>query len=227
MNYLPDAYAHGAHIFTEVAVQSVGRYEGKWRVAFDVLGEGGERSPGAPSRFVTADVVVLAAGTLGSTQILLRSRDLGLPVSDRVGHGFSGNGDVLAFAYDTDRSVRDVGLGEDVPQTNTAVGPTITGLIDLRGPGQDLENALIIEDGAIPGALAAVIPLALCAAAEGVPEEVPMRLRELAGIPFGSHHGPVGRTGHEHRRRRRADRPGERPDPGGVARGRRAARLRA
>ncbi len=55
---------------------------------------------------VLADVVVLAAGTLGSTEILLRSRDLGLPVSDRLGHGFSGNGDVLAFAYDTDAPVR-------------------------------------------------------------------------------------------------------------------------
>jgi cholesterol oxidase len=194
MNYLPDAYAHGAHIFTEAAVQSVRRYAGNWRVAFDVLGEGGERSPGAPSRFVTADVVVLAAGTLGSTQILLRSRDLGLPVSDRLGYGFSGNGDVLAFAYDVDRPVRDVGLGEHLPRTDTAVGPTITGLIDLRGPDTDLADALIIEDGAIPGALASVIPIALCAAAEGVPEDPAMRLRELAGIPFGSHHGPAGRT---------------------------------
>jgi cholesterol oxidase len=194
MNYLPDAYAHGAHIFTEVGVQSVRRCEGKWRVAFDVLGEGGERSPGAPARFVTADVVVLAAGTLGSTQILLRSRDLGLPVSERLGQGFSGNGDVLAFAYDTDGSVRDVGLGERVPQAGTAVGPCITGLIDLRGPDTDVANSLIIEDGGIPGALASVIPLALCAAAEGVPEDPLMRLRELAGIPFGAHHGPVGRT---------------------------------
>src|SRR3984957_4019151 len=192
MNYLPDAYAHGAHIFTEVGVQSVRRCEGKWQVAFDVLGEGDERSPGAPARFVTADVVVLAAGTLGSTQILLRSRDLGLPVSERLGQGFSGNGDVLAFAYDTDQSVRGVGLGEDVPRADTAVGPAITGLIDLRGP--DPDNSLIIEDGSIPGALASVIPLALCAAAEGVPEDAAMRLRELAGIPFGSHHGPVGRT---------------------------------
>jgi cholesterol oxidase len=194
MNYLPDAYAHGAHIFTEVGVQSVRRCDGRWQVAFDVLGEGGERSTGAPARFVTADVVVLAAGTLGSTQILLRSRDLGLPVSDRLGQGFSGNGDVLAFAYDTDGSVRDVGLGEHVPQAGTAVGPCITGLIDLRGPDTDVANALIIEDGSMPGALASVIPLALCAAAEGVPEDATTRLRELAGIPFGAHHGPVGRT---------------------------------
>ena len=137
---------------------------------------------------------MLAAGTLGSTQILLRSRDLGLPVSDRLGHGFSGNGDVLAFAYDTDEPVRDVGLGDRVPRADTAVGPTITGLIDLRGPDTGLEDALIIEDGAIPGALASVIPLVLSAASDGVPEGAAKRLRGLAGIPFGSHHGPVGRT---------------------------------
>jgi len=190
MNYLPDAYAHGAHIFTQVAVQSVRRCQGKWRVAFDALGGSAAASP----RFVTADVVVLAAGTLGSTQILLRSRDLGLPVSDRLGHGFSSNGDVLAFAYDTDRPVREVGLGKRVPTADTAVGPTITGLIDLRGPDTDLADALIIEDASIPGALASVVPLVLSAASEGVPESAGKRLRELAGIPFGSYRGPIGRT---------------------------------
>ncbi len=194
MNYLPDAYVHGAHIFTEVAVQSVRRCQDSWRVAFDVLDEAGERSPAAPSRFVTADVVVLAAGTLGSTQILLRSRDLGLPVSDRLGHGFSGNGDVLAFAYDTDSSVRGVGLGERVPREETAVGPSITGLIDMRGPDTDLEGALIIEDGAIPGALASVLPLAFSVASSPIADDGPRRLLQLAGIPFGSYRGPVGRT---------------------------------
>lgn len=194
MNYLPDAYAHGAHIFTEVAVQSVHRCQDKWRVAFDVLDSGPERVPGTPSRFVTADVVVLAAGTLGSAQILLRSRDLGLPVSGRLGYGFSGNGDVLAFAYDTDRPVRGVGLGERISRQDTLVGPAITGLIDLRGPDTDQKNALIIEDGVIPGALASVIPLALSVASDGIPEGGTRRLRELAGIPFGSYRGPVGRT---------------------------------
>ena len=190
MNYLPDAYAHGAQIFTEVAVQSVRRCHGTWKVSFDALGPG----PGTGSRFVTADVVVLAAGTLGSTQILLRSRDLGLPLSDRLGDGFSSNGDVLAFAYDTDQPTHDVGLGDRIPRADTAVGPTITGLIDLRGEDTGLQDALIIEDGAIPGALASVIPLVLSAASDGVPEGAAKRLRGLAGIPFGPHHGPVGRT---------------------------------
>jgi cholesterol oxidase len=52
----------------------------------------------APLRSVTATVVVLAAGTFGSVQLLLRS-GLGLPrLSARVGEGFSSNGDLLTFA---------------------------------------------------------------------------------------------------------------------------------
>jgi len=195
MNYLPDAHWHGAHIFTEVSVRTVLREEGRWRVTYDASGHD---PSGAPPRSVLADVVVLAAGTLGSTEILLRSRDLGLPVSDRLGYGFSGNGDVLAFAYDTDASLRGVGLGDRVPREDTLVGPAITGLVDLRGPDVDKRDALIIEEGSIPGALAAVLPIVMDAASyENLDKEsVPMarRLRELAEIPLGSHRGPVDRT---------------------------------
>jgi cholesterol oxidase len=201
MNYLPDAHAHGAHIFTEVAVRSVHRWQDKWRVAFDVLAAGRGRYGTAPSQFITADVVVLAAGTLGSTEILLRSQARGLPVSGRLGEGFSGNGDVLAFAYDTDRSVRGVGLGRRVPSKHTAVGPTITGMIDLRDTQENLEKALIIEDGAIPGALAAMLPAAMYAASYGSSHidagqgpSAARRLRELAEIPLGSYRGPIDHT---------------------------------
>ena len=198
MNYLPDAHAHGAQIFTEVAVRSVQRWHGTWRVVFDVLGAGRGRYGTAPSQFITADVVVLAAGTLGSTEILLRSGDQGLKMSERLGYGFSGNGDVLALAYDTSRPIRGVGLGRGVPRKHTAVGPTITGMIDLREEQPDRSKALIIEDGAIPGALAAILPAALYAASFGSPgghgASSARRLREFAEIPLGSYHGPVDRT---------------------------------
>ena len=55
---------------------------------------------------ISADHVVLGAGTLGSTEILLRSREKGLPLSDRLGASFSGNGDALGFAYDSYLSPR-------------------------------------------------------------------------------------------------------------------------
>jgi hypothetical protein len=41
--------------------------------------------------------VFLGAGALGTTEILLRSKALGLRMSDKVGTHMSGNGDILAF----------------------------------------------------------------------------------------------------------------------------------
>src|SRR3954464_9595158 len=57
----------------------------------------------APEREVHAPVVVLAAGTLGSTLFLLANRP-GLPrLSPRLGTGFSSNGDLLFFVRGADR----------------------------------------------------------------------------------------------------------------------------
>lgn len=41
--------------------------------------------------------VFLGAGALGTTEILLRSKGLGLRMSEKVGTHMSGNGDILAF----------------------------------------------------------------------------------------------------------------------------------
>jgi hypothetical protein len=41
--------------------------------------------------------VFLGAGSFGTTEILLRSKKLGLKMSSRVGTQMSGNGDILAF----------------------------------------------------------------------------------------------------------------------------------
>ena len=43
-------------------------------------------------------MVFFGAGALGTTEILLRSKDLGpIEMSDSVGQNMSGNGDLLAF----------------------------------------------------------------------------------------------------------------------------------
>ncbi len=60
---------------------------------------------------LTADIVVLAAGTLGSTEILLRSRQEGLALSDWLGARFTSNGDAIAIAYNNDVPVNGVGVG--------------------------------------------------------------------------------------------------------------------
>jgi cholesterol oxidase len=84
MNYLPDAKNHGAEIFTRVAVRFLERRDEGWLVHYQLLDTGRERFD-APPLFLSAEVVVLAAGALGSTEILLRSAAKGLPLSDRLG----------------------------------------------------------------------------------------------------------------------------------------------
>ena len=169
MNYLPDAVAHGAQIFSEVDVRWVEQAAGKgaggdrtraqWVVRAQPLGSRRDHFD-APPLAVTADVVVLAAGTLGSSRVLLQSRRLGLSVSDRLGHHFSGNGDVLGFSFRPGRPVRAVGSGHRAPDRDSPAGPCITSVIDRRG-GVPLENGIIIEDAVVPGAVAGLLPLQL------------------------------------------------------------------
>ncbi|SEK76673.1 Choline dehydrogenase [Roseateles sp. YR242] len=94
---------------------------------------------------VRARRVVLAAGTLGSTEILMRSRRRGLAVSRLLGQRFSGNGDVIAVGQGWREPVQAV-ADEQQPFAMRQVGPTITGV--LQG-GPDF----VVEDLAVPGAL--------------------------------------------------------------------------
>jgi choline dehydrogenase-like flavoprotein len=57
---------------------------------------------------ITADKVIMAAGTVGTNEILLRSKQNGhLPeLSDTLGEGFSTNGDYLAFIENTKEKTR-------------------------------------------------------------------------------------------------------------------------
>ena len=72
---------------------------------------------------VTADIVVVGAGVLGSTEILLRSAARGLPLSGALGTHFSGNGDVLGFAYGGRDAVHGVGHGDRPAAGREWVGP--------------------------------------------------------------------------------------------------------
>lgn len=86
---------------------------------------------------VTGERVVLAAGSIGSTALLLRSRQYLPNLSSMLGSHFSPNGDFLAAAIFTDDPV------------NPTIGPTITTMVDYRD-GQNL----IIEDGGFPEMIA-------------------------------------------------------------------------
>jgi cholesterol oxidase len=85
--------------------------------------------------------VVVAAGALGSTEILLRSKQDGhLPlVSNRVGHNWSSNGDFLTPALHFLRQ----------PTVQPTFGPTITAAIDLLD-GTYKGKDIFVEDGGFP-----------------------------------------------------------------------------
>ena len=167
MNYLPDARAHGATMFTEVGVRRLDRRDGQWRVHYEMLNAGRERF-GPPEMMVTADIVILAAGALGSTEILLRSQKEGLgeelTLSGQVGIGFSGNGDLLGLAYNTGSRANSIGAGRPRPTRGEAPGPCIAGTLSVPDPNMRDHN-VVIEEGVIPGALAKVMPFLLGGAA--------------------------------------------------------------
>jgi cholesterol oxidase len=153
MTYLPDAKAHGAEIFTELSVSHIEKGEGDWRVYF-APSDAKDPTPSV----VEAKTVVLAAGTLGSTEILLRSRERGLPLSDRLGEKFSANGDIIAFALGGYARVNGIGVGVPPKFVGDAIGACVAGQIELPDTG-DLDRSMILQEGVLPSALAPLLPV--------------------------------------------------------------------
>lgn len=200
MNYLPDARNHGAEIFTRAAVRYVERQGDHWRVHYQWV-ESGQEKFDAPTLTVQAKVVILSAGTLGSTEILLRSQQNGLATSNMLGQHFSGNGDVVGFAYNTDREINGIGYGDKGLDTLDTVGPCIAGLIDLRGQ-DNLNDGMIIEEGVIPGALSGTLPAAFALQAkmigkdtdEGWVDNARQIAREAESLLRGAYDGAMKNT---------------------------------
>jgi cholesterol oxidase len=161
MNYLPAARDAGADVFVGIPVRSV-QPDGSGGWLVHVVVPGYHRLGRGPRRgVVRARQVVLAAGTLGSTEILLRSRQAGLPLSDHLGRDVSGNGDILAVAFDGREVVNAIGTGPRTP-ADTPIGPTIVGKIDLTAIEVG-NHRLMIEDASVPPALGRAIPPLLAA----------------------------------------------------------------
>jgi cholesterol oxidase len=130
LNYLSEATRLGAEIWTLREVRSFAPREGGGYlvryVEHDPADEGREidtKDPHVrPLRELTCDRLVLAAGTLGSTFLLLKSRAAFPGLSPRLGSRFGGNGDLLTFALGARRPLQ------------PSFGPVITSA--LRVPDQ-------------------------------------------------------------------------------------------
>ncbi|PYH98060.1 FAD/NAD(P)-binding domain-containing protein [Aspergillus ellipticus CBS 707.79] len=159
--YLTDAWNWGAEIFCGCEVRYLEKDpHGKGYIVYFVW-HGNGRSVFIEDfqtqlLWVKAnDLCFLGAGALGTTEILLRSRKYGLPMSTLVGRNMSGNGDMLVFGYNGKEVVNAISGAKQAP------GPTITGVIDGRGSSGDALAGYVIEDGCIPKPLSRLIPLLL------------------------------------------------------------------
>jgi len=108
-NYLAIARQAGADLFPQVEVERIEPHPaGGYQVLY-IRREAARRSPDRGTLRARRAVVV-AAGSIGSTEILLRSRQR-LSLSDALGTRFSGNGDFFGLAYNCDSRTDALGWG--------------------------------------------------------------------------------------------------------------------
>ncbi|SNQ48452.1 FAD dependent oxidoreductase (fragment) [Frankia canadensis] len=100
--YLSAAKYHGADIRTHHEVRTITpRDGGGYAVGYVVHNPGTARATvDLSTRTVTCDKLVLAAGTFGTTYLLLRNRSALPGMSRQLGRRFCGNGDLLGFVSD-------------------------------------------------------------------------------------------------------------------------------
>ncbi|KAK0636276.1 hypothetical protein B0T17DRAFT_503744 [Bombardia bombarda] len=158
VTYLADAWNWGAEMFCECEVRHI--QKAKNGEGYLVFFAWHGRNRGHFKANLHGDLmwvrakkaVFLGAGAVATPEILLRSKALGLHMSNMVGQNMSGNGDILAFGYNTDEQVN--GIGRAYPSPYNPIGPTITGVIDCRNKTANPLDGFVIEEGAVPHALA-------------------------------------------------------------------------
>lgn len=151
ITYIADAVDHGATVLCESRAQSISKIESGWEITVADLSKSGT------VRRIEAPIVVLAAGSLGTTELLLRAKQRGLQLSARLGEKFSANGDDLVFADDHDEPVNAVATGfpPQAPRGGMPVGPHSMALIDLG----DENGPICVHDGTMLTMMAALAPL--------------------------------------------------------------------
>ncbi|MBA3748829.1 MAG: GMC family oxidoreductase, partial [Solirubrobacterales bacterium] len=149
--YITAAWHAGADIRTRHEVRSFEPREGGGYSVSYVIHD--EASEGAPTdtksldrHTITCDRLILSAGTLGTTYLLLKNRAAFPGLSSALGSRFSGNGDLLTFARHCMKHGAD---GARVPDVlDAAHAPVITSAIRVpdevdggEGRGFYLEDA--------------------------------------------------------------------------------------
>jgi len=151
-NVLASAALFGVEIFCNTTVNSFDKLnDGRWELLLNHTDQKMNRHFTEETRLRCSKLIV-AAGTLGSTELLLQSElhsKNNLRFSERVGSRFSGNGDMLATISNRSEIANSVASEKKAPGARN-VGPTITGMIDFRGSGA---GDVAIQELSVPAIL--------------------------------------------------------------------------
>ena len=149
MNYLPMAKNAGAIIHTQTKVEWLQKKPGGGWLIHGKHVDG----PGKDQDFtIEAGEVILSAGSLNSTEILLRSEMNGLSVAPALGTRFSGNGDFFGLAYNTGYETDVLGYPyRDTPPAGGSPepGPNIVGIVHYNGSLPEAQR-IAVEDFSFP-----------------------------------------------------------------------------
>lgn len=151
ITYIADAVDHGAAVFCESRAQSIAKTATGWEIVVRDLAKKGA------TRRLEAPIVILAAGTMGTNELLLRAQTRGLQLSPKLGRNFSANGDDLVFADKLDKPVNGIAIGfpPQAPRETPLVGPHSMAWINLG----DEQGPLCVHDGTMLKMMAALAPL--------------------------------------------------------------------
>jgi cholesterol oxidase len=159
--YLSAAQRHGAELRTRCEVRSFrprdgGGFEIDY-VRHEPAAEGEKTDTRRlPLETITADHLIISAGTFGSTFLLLRNRDAFPGLSPALGTHFCGNGDLLTFALRCRKEGRPVRI-------EPGCGPVITSAVrygdTLDGDGSE-GRGFYVEDAGFPAFLDWIIQVA-------------------------------------------------------------------
>jgi cholesterol oxidase len=154
--YITAAWHAGADIRTRHEVRSFAPREGGgYTIDYVVHDAASEGTPTATRQLdvhtMTCDRLILSAGTLGTTYLMLRNRAAFPGLSQALGTHFGGNGDLLTFARKCTTKGAD---GKRVPYVlDSAHAPVITSAIrmpdEIDGAGEG-ERGFYLEDAGQP-----------------------------------------------------------------------------
>ena len=153
MNYLPIAKHNGTEIYTQCEVESIEKKNGYYRINIVYIKQSKANEITRHPVSITSRMVVVGAGSPGSSGILMSSQRENFKFSPSLGYNWSGNGDTIGFVIGMKGKTNIGGYGAyDLPIHRPGVGPTVQSSLNYYARGE-LNRRLLVQDAAIPRAM--------------------------------------------------------------------------